>query len=141
MKPSEKSVGSAFQSNSCFSKAALSSDDIFLALVVNYFLAVTNVFVGFYYVIVFHGSGNKTVIYEQKPGRLSLRCIAENVANLFLSLSSPRDVITLFVITKCLINQLHPASEPHFLFRHAHIALTLLVELTHFWTEVVTCYT
>lgn len=27
-----------------------------------------------------------------------------------------RDVITLFVIMKCLINQPHPACEPHFLF-------------------------
>lgn len=47
-----------------------------------------------------------------------------------LPLSSPLDVITLFVIMKCLINQPHPVSESHFLFRHAHIVLTLPKELT-----------
>lgn len=63
------------------------------------------------------------LICEQKPGRLSLRLSGENVADLFLSLTTHHDVITLFVILKCLINQCHPASETHFLFRR--IALTL----------------
>lgn len=93
----------------------------------NYFAADRNVFV-----VSFRLFSIKveTLLLAEVRKAFSPLLYAESAANLFLSLSALLDVIVLFAITRSLINQRHPACEPHFLCK-PRTDSTYVIRRTH----------